>query len=91
MNEEEIINSLENEMDMIKLVEAITYSFTNSLFFSIETDRIEKLQGVISYISSSKKWNSDFIALIDAINETKNYVDEKISSSSAGSIDGGEV
>ena len=29
--------------------------------------------------------------LIDAINETKNYVDEKISSSSAGSIDGGEV
>lgn len=29
--------------------------------------------------------------LIDAINETKNYVDEKISSSSAGSIDGGEI
>lgn len=29
--------------------------------------------------------------LVDAINETKNYVDEKISSSSAGSIDGGEV
>ena len=69
MNEEEIINSLENEMDMIKLVEAVTYSFTNSLFFSIETDRIEKLQGVISYISSCKKWNSDFMALIDAINK----------------------
>ena len=29
--------------------------------------------------------------LIDAINETKNYVDEKISSSIAGSIDGGEI
>ena len=29
--------------------------------------------------------------LIDAINETKKYVDEKISSSSAGSIDGGEI
>ena len=29
--------------------------------------------------------------LIDAINETKNYVDEKISSSSARSIDGGEI
>ena len=28
---------------------------------------------------------------VDAINETKNYVDEKISSSSAGSIDGGEI
>ena len=29
--------------------------------------------------------------LIDAINETKNYVDEKISSSGAGSVDGGEI